>query len=99
MSVEKAIREKQAFRDRVEEFLTIPTAMTNDEIEIALARLADMLGSAVNQHQHTNIQLKGTVLKYYFDLRTPSTPRSDPDSSAPTHERGVRSRLFDKVAT
>ncbi len=69
MSIEKMVRDKHAFRERLKEFLAIAGAMTTDELEIALGRLADMLSTAQNDSQEENIRLKGSALKVYFDLR------------------------------
>ena len=69
MSVEKAIREKQAFRDRLREFLSIASMMTTDEIEIALGRLVDLLSKVKDEQEKLNLQVKGVALKVYFDLR------------------------------
>lgn len=69
MNVEQAIREKHAFRNRLQKFLAIAVIMTNDEIEIALGRLVDMLGASQDQGAKLDIAVKGTVLKAFFDLR------------------------------
>ena len=69
MSVERAVREKQAYRNRLREFLSIAAVMTTDEVEIALGRLADLLGTADGEHAELEIRAKGTALKVYFDLR------------------------------
>jgi len=69
MSVEKAIREKHAFRDRLLKFLSTAEIMTNDEIEIALGRLADVLHDTKNEDEQLNLRLKLAGLKVYFDLR------------------------------
>ena len=69
MSIENLVREKHAFRERLKEFLSIAGAMTTDELEIALGRLADMLSTAQNCAQEDNIRVKGATLKVYFDLR------------------------------
>lgn len=69
MSIEKLVREKHAFRERLKEFLAIAGAMTTDELEIALGRLADMLSTAQDNNFRENICVKGVSLKVYFDLR------------------------------
>ncbi len=69
MSVENAIRERHAFRDRLREFLDIPMAMTDDEIELGLGRLVDLLGQTDDRDEQLNLRLKGNALKIYFDLR------------------------------
>lgn len=77
MSVEKAVREKHAFRGRLLEFLSIASLLTNDEIEIALGRLVDMLEAAEDEHQKLDIRVKGTALKLYFDLRQAGVVEQD----------------------
>lgn len=69
MTIETAIRERHAFEDRVRIFLELASVMTDREIEIALARLVDMLNEDRNEASRTNISLKGELLKAYFDLR------------------------------
>ena len=69
MSVEKAVREKHAFRDRLREFLEIAAIMTNDEIEIAMGRLVDLINNLNDEDAILNCRYKGTALKCYFDLR------------------------------
>jgi len=66
MSIEQAVRERHAFEDRMRNFLTLASVMTNREIELALSRLADMfthMGGAPHVH------IRGQVLKQYFNLR------------------------------
>lgn len=69
MSVEKAIREKHAFRERLKDFLSIAVVMTKDEIEIGLGRLVDLLNEAEDETEKRNTEIKGAVLNWYFDLR------------------------------
>ena len=69
MSIEQLVREKHAFRERLKEFLALAGAMTNDELEIALGRLADMLTMSQDGHEKEDARTKGAALKYYFDLR------------------------------
>ena len=66
-SVEQAVREKQAFDERLREFLSIASSMTNQELEIALARLADSLQRTKDHPE--SIRIKGTILNIYYQLR------------------------------
>ena len=66
-SVEQAVREQQAFEERLREFLSIASSMTNQELEIALARLADSLESSKAHPE--SIRIKGTILNIYYQLR------------------------------
>lgn len=69
MGVEQAIRDKHAFRERLQAFLSIAVTMSNDEIEIALGRLVDMLAASEDENAKLDIKVKGAALKLYFDLR------------------------------
>ena len=69
MSVERAIRERQAFEARIREFLTLAAALTTDEVEIALGRLADELGELSEPKDQERVMVKGQILRIYFDLR------------------------------
>lgn len=66
-SVEEAVREEQAFEKRLREFLSIASGMTNQELEIALARLADLFQTTKDQPD--SIRIKGTILNIYYQLR------------------------------
>ena len=71
MNTEEAIRERHAFEDNVKRFLDLASAMSDRELEIALARLVDMLkGKKENAIQ---IQVRGEILNFYFDLRRSGT--------------------------
>ena len=69
MTIEETIRERHAFEDRVKTLLELVSIMTNREIEIALARLVDMLAAENNESKRSNIAAKGELLKSYYDLR------------------------------
>ena len=73
LSVEQAVREQQAFEDRLREFLSIASSMTNQELEIALARLADMIQTTKGQPEP--IRAKGTILNIYYQLRAAGLKR------------------------
>jgi hypothetical protein len=68
MSFEQMIIQRQAFRHDLREYLSFISAMSTDEIELALGRLADMLLASMDA-QKMEIAIKGTVLKIYFDMR------------------------------
>jgi hypothetical protein len=70
MTIEDAIRERHAFEERLKEFLKLTSAMSDRELEIALARLADMLQQKGDDERAAfSIRLKGEVTKLYYDLR------------------------------
>ena len=69
MSVERAIRERQAFEARIKEFLALAAALTTDEVEIALGGLADILGELSEVKDQERVMVKGHILRIYFDLR------------------------------
>ena len=72
MSFEQQIKEKHAFEDRLQQFLFVASIMTDREIELTLARLADALSSGVS----TNRALfNGRVLKTYYDMRRSGAKR------------------------
>lgn len=66
MSIEQVVRERHAFEDRMRNFLTIASVMTDREIELALSRLADML---THMGGAPHVKIRGQALKQYFDLR------------------------------
>ena len=67
MSIEDAVRVRHSFEDRLRNFLTLASFMDDRELEIALARLADMVLHAPDS---AAIRLRGEALKQYWDLRT-----------------------------
>ncbi len=67
MKVEEIIRARHEFEDSLRDFLDLASAMSEREIEIALARLADMLKE--DQEQEASIRVSGALLKLYYDLR------------------------------
>lgn len=69
MSYEKAIKEKHMLEDRVVKFLKLIASMSDNEIEISLARLADRLLRHSNEPENRHVQFKGDLIKEYFDLR------------------------------
>jgi len=66
-SVAQAVRQQQVFEERLREFLSMASSMTNQELEIALARLADLLQTTETQPE--SIRTKGTILNIYYQLR------------------------------
>lgn len=66
-SVEQAVRQQQAFEERLREFLSMASSMTNQELEIALAKLADLLQTTKAQPE--SIRTKGAILNTYYQLR------------------------------
>jgi hypothetical protein len=67
MDIEQVVKARHDFEDRLKVFLKLASLLTDRELEIALGRLADMLASRHSEQLH--IQLKGQVLKSYYDLR------------------------------
>jgi len=67
MNMEDAVRERHAFEDRVKQLLDLASMMTDRELEIALAKLVDLLNS--QPHQQEDIQIRGEILNSYYDLR------------------------------
>jgi hypothetical protein len=68
MNFEETIRAKHAFEDRVHEFLDLASVMTEREIEIVLARLADALPGQTDAGRLQSL-LKGKLLSTYLELR------------------------------
>ncbi|MGN6280352.1 hypothetical protein [Frateuria sp.] len=66
MSVEQAVRKHHAFQDRLRFFLMAAAVMTDREIELALARMADGLPTTIDPDR---LLFNGQVLKAYYDLR------------------------------
>jgi hypothetical protein len=54
----------------VTDFLARVSAMTREEIELAMGRLADSLTNARDATEQLQIKLKGSILKTYLNLRT-----------------------------
>lgn len=73
MKIEELIRARHEFEDDVREFLDLASAMSNRELEIALARLADMLNE--EKEEEASIRVSGELLKIYYDLRTRGVKR------------------------
>lgn len=69
MNVEDTIRNRHAFEDRVKTFLELISVMTTREIEIALARLVDLLASESDEAIHANMRVKGELIKAYYNMR------------------------------
>ncbi len=69
MSVENKVRERQEFERRIKEFLTLVASMSVDEIELALARLADQLSNSTDSGKVEKIKIKAQILSQYFNLR------------------------------
>lgn len=66
--IESAVRDRHLFEDRLTQFLALAAAMTDRELEIALARLADRI-SASNDALSGDTRFKGEVLHCYYSLR------------------------------
>lgn len=69
MSIEDQIRDKQNFEYNLKLYLKLALALTNNEIEIVLGRLADMLTNTKSDSRRKSIKFTGDVLKFYYDLR------------------------------
>ena len=69
VTLEETIRQKQRFRKSVAEFLSIAAALTNQELEIALARIADWMNSMSDEQIRTKWQFREKLLKSYYDMR------------------------------
>lgn len=69
MSYEQAVRTKHQFQANLKEFFRYASAMTIEEIELALGRIADRLSTSTAEQDSFHYQVKGVALKIYFDLR------------------------------
>lgn len=69
MSFEKMIKQEQDFRLAIKEMVNLISALTNDELELTIARLADMLCCVESDEEKAHIGLKAALVKAYFDLR------------------------------
>jgi len=69
MSYEEAVRAKHAFQNSLKEFFRYASAMTTEEVELAMGRIADRLSTANSEEARFHYQVKGTALKMYFDFR------------------------------
>lgn len=69
MNFENTIREKQKLEKKITDFLKLVASMSIDELEIALAILADALSQQSSYLEACHTQLKGEILKEYYDLR------------------------------
>lgn len=50
-------------------FLSMASALTNEELELALARIEDRLNAASEERERMGWRFRGRLLKSYFDLR------------------------------
>lgn len=69
MSYEKAIRQKHAFQDSLEYFLKLIALMSNRELEITAARLADALSSEKQLKNPDSKRLAGQLVHYTLKMR------------------------------
>jgi hypothetical protein len=83
-SLEQSVRERQRFEEMLREFLSIACGMTNSELEITLARLADSLQAANSKPD--SIRIKGRILNTYYQLR-----------AAGLKQQSTRTRLILKI--
>ncbi|MCX5869313.1 MAG: hypothetical protein NTY00_01505 [Deltaproteobacteria bacterium] len=67
-SVEQAIRAQHEFGKRLKEFLKLASSMSDKELEIALARLADMV-TREKPDAEPAVRFKGMVLNLYYRMR------------------------------
>jgi hypothetical protein len=63
------VRQKHAAEQTLKEYLLFLSTMSNEEIEIAMGRLADILSDSSDVEVVSFMSLKGRVLKIYLDLR------------------------------
>jgi hypothetical protein len=75
MSYEETVRAKHAFQDSLKEFFRYASAMTLEEIEISMGRIADLYTSTNTEFEKFHYKVKGAALKLYFDLRNASKKR------------------------
>lgn len=68
MSIEEAVRRKHAFEHTLKDYLQFVSAMSREEIELSLGRLADN-GQLISE--------KGAILKIYLDLRNAGIKRQN----------------------
>jgi len=68
MNFEETIKAKHVFEDRLREFLDLASVMTDRELEIALARLADVIPQQTEARRLQSL-FKGKLLNEYLKLR------------------------------
>lgn len=73
-TIESEVRDRHELEDRLAHFLALASAMTDRELEIALARLADRVQRRAKSNEE-NIRAKGMVLKCYYSLRVSHAKR------------------------
>ena len=69
VTLEETIRQKQRFRKSVTEFISIATALTDQELELALARIADQMSAKSDEQARIHWRFRGQLLKSYYDMR------------------------------
>ncbi len=69
-SLEQAVRELHEFEDRMADFLGLASALTERELRVALAKLADLYVALPGSQK---VQLKGQILGAYYVLRSDGT--------------------------
>lgn len=69
MGYEDEVRARHAFEQAIRDFLSLLSAMTREEMELSIGRIADNLNSEASAVCETQSLLKGKVLRIYLDLR------------------------------
>jgi len=70
MSIEEAVRTKHALEANIKGYLKLASILDNNELELGLARVADMMQSEEGLFEKEHYRLRGQILKAYFDLRS-----------------------------
>ncbi len=68
-TLEQQVRARQAHQAEVRRFLGLAHAMTNDEIDVCAARLADWIAAGRDQLTESSLRYKGALLVAFRDLR------------------------------
>jgi hypothetical protein len=75
MNFEHTVRQRHAFDVAAKGFLAALAGLTNEEIELALARVADRLVACSEETAQVKHVVRGRVLQLYLGLRTTSKTR------------------------
>jgi hypothetical protein len=87
MSIEEAVRERHDFEKRLKQFLELAASMTDKELEIALARLADVVTWS-KPKSPDEAAFKGMILNLYYRMRI---------SGAKSQSTKARKRLWTRI--
>jgi len=80
-SYEESVRATHAFEDTARLLLDLASALTDQELELALAKLADRVGDTTDE-EADDAQVRGLLLTGYYQLRRAGTLRHKPAKRA-----------------